>query len=363
MAITKPSINIIFRQLAASLIERSQRGYAIIIIRDSTEGGVPYKLYNQLAEIEADAEKYTATNLQYLRDVYAVKTPYRTAVVRIAENGTIADATAIIERNITTGWVTIAGGAEGDMTALKSWIDSMSQAKKTYKAVLHGLTGPDQKRIVNFTNATVTYKGERGKKSGSEYLPCLAGILAACNVERGCTYLKCTDLDEVEVVADEDKAVAGGEFILTNSTDGVYIVLGINSMTSANGSTATEDMRYIETVEAMDLILDDIRRTWDEGYVGQYRNTADNQMLFIAAINGYFRDLAAENIIDPKYSNTASIDVAAQRNAWLASGKTEAAEWSDAKVREMTFKRDVFLAGDIKILGSMTNLTFSINMV
>lgn len=363
MAVTLPKLDVIFTQLAASLIERSERGYAIIIIRDHSEGGAAYKLYSQLAEIEADAKLYTEANLQYLRDVYAVKTPYRVAVVRIADDGKMADATPIIEKNITTGWVTVAGGTADDMEALKSWIGSMSQVKKTYKAVLHGLASPDLMRVVNLTNETVTFSDEkRGTVPGIDYLPCLAGILAACNVERGCTNLGCSNLTAIAPVADEEKAVADGQFILTNSTDGVYIALGINSMTTTNGSTQTEDMKYIETVEAMDLILDDVRRVWRDEYLGKYRNTLDNQMLFIAALNGYFRDIAAENILDPEYNNVASVDTDAQRSAWLASGKAEAAEWSDAKVREMTFKRDVYLAGDIKILGAMTNLIFVFNM-
>lgn len=361
MAVTPPKIEVIFRQLAASLLERSERGYAILIIRDDTEGET-YKLYNQLAEIEADAEAYTEANLQYLRDVYAVKTPYRTAVVRIAADGKMADATPIIEKNIATGWVTVAGGTADDMTALRSWIGSMSKANKTYKAVLHGLNAPDLMRAVNFTNETVTFADKRETCPGIEYLPTLAGILAACNVERGCTNLKCTNLTAAAPVDDEEKAVQDGQFILTNATDGVYVLLGINSMTTTNGSTQTEDMKYIETVEAMDLILDDIRTTWKTEYMGKYKNLLDNQMLLISAIKGYFRDLGTENILDPNYDNTAAVDTDAQRAAWLASDKSEAADWTDAKVREMSFKRDVYLAGDIKILGAMSNLTFNINM-
>ena len=37
-------------------------------------------------------------------------------------------------------------------------------------------------------------------------------------------------------------------------------------------------------------------------------------------------------------------------------------EWDDSKVKTSTFKRDVFLSGDIKVLGSMTNLKFDISL-
>ena len=55
-------------------------------------------------------------------------------------------------------------------------------------------------------------------------------------------------------------------------------------------------------------------------------------MLLLAAINGYFRDLGDENVLDPTYDNTAGVDVTSQRNAWIDSGKAEAAEWDDGKV-------------------------------
>lgn len=85
-------------------------------------------------------------------------------------------------------------------------------------------------------------------------------------------------------------------------------------------------------------------------------------MLFISAVNYYFQQLAASNILDPEHENSVEVDVAAQRSAWLGTGKSEAAEWDDATVRSNTFKRTVYLAGDVKILGSMANLEFQVTL-
>ena len=38
MSVTLPSIEVIFRQLAASFVSRSERGIAALILRDATEG-------------------------------------------------------------------------------------------------------------------------------------------------------------------------------------------------------------------------------------------------------------------------------------------------------------------------------------
>ena len=168
----------------------------------------------------------------------------------------------------------------------------------------------------------------------------------------------------MEEVADNDTALGKGQFILFVDEDGdVRIGQGINSMTTTDGKTRTEDMKFIETVEAMDLMRDDIAKTFRTEYLGNYRNSRDNQMLFIAALNNsYFRQLAQENILDPNYTNAAAIDVEAQRAAWMASGKAEAADWDDDKVRAMAFKRTVYLTASVKILGSMTDLILPINM-
>ena len=44
------------------------------------------------------------------------------------------------------------------------------------------------------------------------------------------------------------------------------------------------------------------------------------------------------------------------------TGKEDAKGWDADKVRKMTFKRSVFIVADIKILGSMENLHFVVNM-
>lgn len=98
-------------------------------------------------------------------------------------------------------------------------------------------------------------------------------------------------------------------------------------------------------------------------YLGKYKNSYDNQSLFIAAVNGYFKDLSKEEILDPNYSNLAGVDVEAQRDAWLATGKAEASEWDELTVKKNTFKRKVFLAGNVKILDAMEDLFFPITMM
>ena len=359
-----PKIEITFRQQATSLITRSERGVAILIVRDDTNKSFSHKQYADLSALEADKALYTADNYSAISDMLSFA-PYQSHVFRLDTDGTLADTLAEISRTVKTGWITIAGQDETDGPALASWVKTQAAKARSYKCVVYDVTPlPDDMHVVNFVNESVTFADDRGEKTGEYYLPSLLAILAVCNVVRGCTNYHCSNLLTVEEVADNDAAVGAGKFILFNDEDGaVRIGQGINSLTTLDGNTKTEDMQFIETVEAMDLMRDDITSTFRGTYLGNYRNTRDNQMMFIAALNSsYFAQLAAENILDPDYTNAASIDVAAQRNAWVASGKAEAADWDDDTVKATPFKRTVYLAGNVKILGSMTDLIFPINL-
>lgn len=360
MAVTLPKILIKFQQLAASFVQRSERGVAILVLRDDTAGGSGYASYTDATEL-SDAP-YTDANKQAITDAMGFG-PLRVGVAKIGSEDALADGLALITANEKTGWITVVDGTTTDWTALVSWIKAREAEDKSWKAVVYNATAPDSMHVVNFVNNTVTFSDGRGQKDGSSYTPSLAGLLAACNVVRGATNYLCANLSRVEVPDSPDAAVGAGKFILINDDDSeVRVGVDVNSMTTTDGKTKTEDMKYIDTVEAMDLIRDDIARTFREDYMGQYRNSLTNQMLFLSAVNYYFQQLVADDILDPEHDNAAEVNVAAQRSAWVGSGKSEAAEWDDATVRSNTFKRTVYLAGDVKILGSMANLEFQVTL-
>ena len=365
MAITMPKIEISFEQRAASLLTRSERGVAILIVRDDTDKTFTHRQYADLSAAQADESLYTAANYAAVCDLLGFA-PYQAHVFRADTDGALADTLAEIGRTVKTGWLTIAGQSAADGLALAAWVKTQDNAKKkSYKAVCYKLTtAPDDMHVVNYVNEKVTFTDERGEQGGAAYLPSLAGIFAVCNVKRGCTNYLCSNLAAVEEVEDNDAALGSGKFVLVNDEDGaVRIAQGINSMTTTDGKTRTEDMCFIETVEAMDMMRDDIAATFRETYLGSYRNNRDNQMLLISALNmSYFRQLMSQNILDPDYENAARIDTDAQRAAWIASGKSEAADWDDDTVKANPFKRTVYLTANVKILNSMTDLIFPITM-
>ena len=361
MAVTLPKIEVTFKQLAASFVRRSERGIAVLILRDATEGsGESFFRFGDATQVPEN--EFTAANQQYIKDALSFG-PLRVSVVKVGAEGTLAQALAILVQKEQNGWITVCDGTSSDWTDLVSWIKAREKEEKSWKAVCYDTTSPDCMHVVNFVNKTVTFADDRGAVGGGKYTPSLAGLLAACNVLRGATGYVCSNLTTVEEPEDAETAVGSGKFVLVNEDDEVQVGVDVNSMTTVNGSTQTEDMKYIETVEAMDLIRDDITATFRKDYRGKYKNTTANQMLFLAVVNGYFRDLGDENVLDPTYDNTAAVDVTSQRNAWIDSGKAEAVDWDDGKVIATPYKRKVFLGGDVKILGSMTDLKFGVTLM
>lgn len=366
LAIKMPNVEVIFKQLAGSLVERSERGYAILIIKDDTDT-FSYKTYSDITQLNSDNDMYSNDNYIAIKDCLTFS-PTKCYVFRVGEEeGNLNKVLQLLESRVKTGWITIVNGTNDDFVALTSWIKSKEMRGKTYKAVVYKVATTDSRHIVNFYNSSVTYTDERGERPGVEYCPSLVGILARCNINRGATYFECTNLMSVEEIEgngdideNRDKALSEGKFILFNDEDVVKVARGINSLTTTDGINYTEDMKFIDMVETMDLINDDITTTFIDTYLGKYKNNYDNQMLFVSAINSYFKNLANEYVLDNNYNNKVDIDTENQLNAWLGVGKTEASTWDETTLKNNTFKRSVFLKGDIKILGAMEDLKFTV---
>ena len=101
MAVTLPKINITFKQLATSFIQRSERGIVCLVVRDATAGsGGSFFQYGDATQVP-DGE-FTAANRQYILDALSYG-PLRVSVAKVAANGTLADALAILVQYEKTG--------------------------------------------------------------------------------------------------------------------------------------------------------------------------------------------------------------------------------------------------------------------
>lgn len=357
MTIGLPKIEITFRQLAATAVTRSTRGIVALIVKDDTD--TSFDLVEYTSGNDVETAKFTATNAQYIKDVFAAS-PNKLLVVRVGtEEGNPVNAAIEALGWRKYNWIGFAEGNPTEQTALVTHMKS-AKARKNVTAVVFGTTNPDAMNVVNLTN-TKGYDAEGAEITGEKLVAKILGILAATSMTETATYKVVDNLVSVEEPADVEAAIGKGEFVLINDEGTVRIGRAVNSLVTL-GTGKTEDMKKIAIIEALNLMREDITTTFKNDYLGKYKNNYDNQVLFISAINSYFDALADEQVLDSEAENVANVNVEAQRAAWVGTGKTEAAEWEDATVKVKTFRSNVYLSGNVKVLDGMEDLQFDITM-
>lgn len=223
-------------------------------------------------------------------------------------------------------------------------------------AIVHNIAKDDMS-VVNFTNPKVTTK-EGKERLGIDYLPRIGGVLAGCPYDKSVSFKVFTDLKSVTM-----PQIEHGALILYNDEDGVRFASPVNSLVTL-GTNITEDMKSICIVEGMRRLKKDVKYAFKNTYKGNYKNSYDNQCLLICAVNAYLRELEKLQILDPSYDNNCDVDVATQREKWIAVGKPEAEinGLTDQEIRELTYKDTVFLLLDVKFLNAMEGLQATVEM-
>lgn len=355
---TMPSIEVIFLQKAVTAIQRSERGVVCVVVNDDTAGDA-VKEYSFSSEVKS--EEYKQENYKAIMAAFT-GLPNKVVVVKLGADATFTDAAEPL-KGVDYNWLCYLNAESGEQDKVAQYVKEINakNKQKKRKCVVYQAITTDDMHVVNFTNEAITFKEETAAYPVAFFVARLCGMLAGLPFTRSATYSTFSELLKVAEPEDLDEAVGNGEFILFNDGGEVKAGTAVNSLTTI-GENVTEDMQKITIVEAMDLIQEDVTKTFAEYYCGKYKNTYDNQVLFLSAVNSYFRQLAKESVLDPNYNNTSGIDVEAQREQWLSTGTTEAADWNEQKVKAMTYRNNVNLAGNVKILDAMEDLTFHITM-
>ena len=351
-----PVISVEFKKLAATALTRSVRGILAVVIQDATSDvSWTSKAFTSLDEV--DAKEFSTENYKILSRAF-LAAPYQVIVVRVGSEGTMENAQAILDK-LSYNWVCAVptNFQSGLVTYVKS-INTPRRIRKV-KALVYNQASADDMHIVSVANGNVTMKGG-DNVTMTNYLPRLAGLLAACPMDQSVTYADLDDLESVADVSNLDTSIDGGSLCLFRDDNVIRIARGVNTLQTVSGDV-TEDMKKIAVVEAMDLIQEDIIRTFKTYYLGKRKNTADNQALFIADVSSYLRALAEEGVVNKDEAISVSVDVAAMRAAWENAG-VSTAEMSDAQVKKKPYRAQVFVAAKAHILDAMEDMTMVFTM-
>lgn len=348
-----PKIRINFFASAFPRPQRDPAGIVALILKDDTQTDLI--TYKQGDEVVGWSEN----NIDYIelaleggpRQVIAVP------VATTAENyGTALDKL----KNKRFNYLAIPEISEVETNVVAEWIKTKrNDDRKTFKAVLPN-TNADHEAIINFTTTNIVANGK--EYTTAEFTARIAGVLAGLPFTRSATYY---ELDEVESIAEidnPDDAINNGELILINDGEKIKIGRGVNSLTTIGPEVKkNEEFKSIRAIDIMDMIHDEIYDNFNNHYVGKVPNTYDNQVLFINEVNRGFRELEGLGLLSPTFDNKAWVDVQAQRKAWENAG-VDTTDWDDQQVKENPFRRNLFLAGRIRIVDTTEDLDFNIEI-
>lgn len=347
-----PTIDIRFSTLAVSAVQRSQRGIVALILRDATK---TVALYEYMTSGSVDAEDWTDENLQYIKDAF-MGVPSRVIVVRGDTLDADYTAELTVLQNKKWNWLAIPDIAPDDVADIATWIKAQRASKKTLKAVLPNHVG-DHEGIVNFTTEAILV--DSNTYTASQYTSRVAGVLAGLSLDRSSTYYEFPEVESITEQADPSSAIDDGALLLIKQDDKIKIGRGVNSLTTTSVSKGKQ-FKKIKIIEGMDLIQEDISRTFNDEYVGKVNNSYDNQVLFITAVNAYLRGLEG-TVLDPSFVNFVGVDVVAQRDSWEEIG-IDTSEMTDQDIKEKAFESNVYLKGNFKFLDAMEDISMAITL-
>ena len=345
-----PKILIEFKTLAETLIARSERGIVAVILKDNSNTNQTYTFSK---ESEIVKSHFTASNLAFLSLVF-MGNPSTVIVERVQTGGDISDALEWL-KNKRWYYLTVPVIADGEIDTIVDFIkEQRSQYHKTFKAVLP-LAAADDEGIINF--ATDNIKVGAKTYTTAEFCCRIAGILAGLPLNRSATYYTLSEVQSITESETPDADVDNGKLILINDGTKIKIARGVNSLTTTSEDKG-EDFKKIKIIEAVDMIRDDIRATFEDEFVGKVENSYDNKIVFIAAVNKYFKDLASRGVLYDKYDNKVEIDIDAIRE-WLSLTR-DVTSWDDEKVKTSNTGTNVFVKASIQIQDAIEDLKFGI---
>lgn len=349
-----PSINISFRERAATINRRSGQGIVAVIVKDALASGLS-TLYSK-SDIPA---ALGADNKTYVEQAFIgnVNRPAKVYLYILA-----ADATAYTDAftelaKYTWDWLCCPPDVDATLAAAaKTWLAlQRTNQDATYKAVLPALVADDE-AIVNFVTEDIVV-GDTTYGT-AEYCTRIAGVLAGTPLTQSASYTVLPEISDVKRLtkADMDTAVEAGKFLLFHDGTKVKVGRAVTSLTTTTAKSA--QLKKIKIMQTLDLIKYDLRVLMQDSYIGKYANSYDNKCVLITAILDYFKGLERDEILQP--GSTVEIDIDSQQ-AYLVSRGDDVSRMTDKEIREANTDDKVYLMASIRIFDAIEDIALPIS--
>lgn len=351
-----PSINIVFRTVAATVVCRSQHGVVGVILKDSAAG-------TSGAQVMADETKIpaalSAVNQDYLKKTFIgyVNKPLKVIAYVLAADATdFSTALAYFATQQINYLVGPPDCTADEAQAISTWVIAQRTDKRTYKAVLPGIAA-DNEGIINFTTDGIA-AGSLYATAG--YCGRIAGVLAGTPIKIAATFAPLPEVTDVTRLteAEMDAAVDAGKLIAFHDGEKVKLGRAVNSLQTTTADKGNA-FKKIKIVDAVDMMRDDIRLLTQDNYFGKYPNSYDNKCLLITAIQDYFAELERADVLGP--GTTVEIDVD-KTKAYLTANSTDISKLNDQQIKMANTGTHVLLKGMVSIYDTIEDLDLDMVM-
>lgn len=347
MALGLPNINIVFKELGVSAIQRGDKGIVGLILKDTTQS--TFTVY----DVTDIPNTLSEENKKYIKDslIGYTNAPLRVECYVLAGEGQLVDALNYFE-GVRFDYLCNPNATTQESSDMATWIKTLRDNEGVKAKAVLSKNVADHEGVINFTQDGI--KVGEATYTSSQYLPRITGLLAGTNLQISCTY---APLNEVTEIPHESKdatnaRIAKGELVLYKEAGKIKIGRGVNSLTTTNQGKG-ESFKKIKVVDIMDMISNDLRETMRDNYIGKYANSYDNKCILITAINGYLDGLYNDGLVDNGYS--VGINVEAQKK-YLKSIGVDVASMSEQQIKEANTKDKVFLTASIKVLDAIEDI-------
>lgn len=352
-----PSIGIFFTELAATAIQRGDRGIIAMILKESSLGLLKNPIVCASAEDVPSSLKEENQEQINLALMGYVNTPKKIIAYVIQDSVENYNDALDYLKTVKFDYLVVPTVETDEQTAaIVSYVKSQRAEDKLIKAVLPNVAG-DNEGIINYATEEVMV-GDK-KYTTEQYCARIAGIIAGTPLSISCTYAPLSELTDCRRHTKEemDASEEAGKFIVWWDSEKVKTGRGVNSLTTMT-EKKNKQFRKIKVVDIMDLIANDLRMAIEDQYIGKMPNTYDNKCLLVSGIGNYFERLNRENIIG---SYEIGIDVSANRSYLKENGK-DVGSMSDTDIKTANTGSYVFLTCKLSILDAIEDVVLPITI-
>jgi len=349
---TTPDVNVIFKTLATTAIQRSEQGILGLIVKDTIQTNY-ISTINTIEDI--DGNKWDPNVVSYFKIAMYTLSPKKIIVFNQGTKAINEVLKDVKTRRIN--YLAAPQAEEEEDQNIVIWTKQVfgtDKIDKTIRYVSGYADNSDHAAIIEFANESMT--SIFGNFTAQEYTAAIAGMLCGMPLNRSADNLIMADLKSVSHVEP-----ALGKFNLYMDDDDVRVNLAINSKTAFD-STWKTDTRYIKIIDGMCIVVDDIKNTFKDYWIGRYMNDYDNKMNFCSSINKVYFENLKPNVLSPDYENHVKIDIEKQKQEIILDGRHNPEDMTELEILNFPTGNNVYLTGDVMFANTMVNLSLVITM-